>query len=126
VPDELISLENVLKLFGDDYLTFEGQGDASQTLTVTSSGQHWPISRLVGKSDYVREMFRTKRAEIRDSGYDSSSGLSVSFRKLVEQPTARARFRPVCSAFYNNLVRELRDAEEYVAHIEGQKAVFQF
>ncbi len=121
------SLEVASRLFGEDVLRFDPNSNGSKSLVVGSSMKHWPLQCSLGGSPYLKSVFAVARKDVsEDLVFKESASDNVTVNDLLRSDKAGAKVLDGCSKLYSILKKELREAVEYVSHIEETSALFDF
>jgi hypothetical protein len=131
VLKDVITVELISKVCGKDRLTFRhvSSGGWIDSFTHVASGAFWPTLRLIYDSEYGADIFQVVKGRERLEGavYEETvEGDSITIDQLLKIESVRKGIETSCSAFCECLQKELREAEDFVAHVESTKAVFQF
>lgn len=125
VPIELIS-----KICGKDYLTFgdDSTGGGISSLTLSSTGSFWPTWMLLSNSEYAVDIFAVvkNRASCEGALFKSAEGDLITIDQLMKIESLKKGVEAACSMLCQLLQKELREAEDFVTHVESTKSVFQF
>lgn len=117
----------MMKACGNDRLNFPGDSSGPQSLTVASTGSSWPGTCLLPNSPYVHEVFEVTRIDPDALPIEKVGGeRSLMISQLLNSPNFKQKTGEACSKFCNSLQDKLREAEAFVAQVEGMKTVFQF
>lgn len=121
------SLEVASRLFGEDCLRFDPNSNGSRSLTVGSSMKHWPLQCSLGGSPYLKAVFAITRKDVSDDLIvKESASDNVFVKDLLRSEKAGAKVLDGCSKLYSILHKELKEAEDYVRHVEETTALFDF
>ena len=122
-----ITPELISKVFGKDQLYFPDGSSTVQGLTVFSTGCFWPTSQLLNGSEYINEIFKVARQSLDGTSFEKiTDGESITVDQLLKTEAHKKVVEAACSKFCQLLQKELREGENYVAHVESTKTVFQF
>lgn len=122
-----ITPELISKVCGKDQLSFSDGSSTTQRLRVNSTAGFWPTSQLLNSSEYINEIFKIARQSLDSTSFEKATdGEWITVDQLLKTETHKKVVEAACSKFCQLLQKELREGDDYVAHVESTKTVFQF
>jgi hypothetical protein len=120
--------QKILECCGGDQLAFRGPKAGVKRFTGFSTGQHWPTSHLMhDDTTYAYKFFDIDRNEVRSTPLNKDGDAEViTVAELLEIQACKAKVEEACKKLFTLLLNDLREAEEFVSHVEQRKAVFEF
>lgn len=122
-----ITPELISNVCGKDQFNFLDGSSAVQSLTVVSTGCFWPTSQRSNVTEYLNEIFKVARVSLIGASFEKTTdGESITVDQLLKTEAHKEVVEAACSKLCQLLQKELREGEDYVAHVESTKTVFQF
>lgn len=120
--------EVAIRIFGKDRLNFHSNKiNAPQSMTIDSCSMHWPLTKYINGSVYIREMFvipnKCFEGALVDEGVQRES---LTVKEMIESSKCHSRALAACSSYYKRLIDDLKSSEEFVAQVESMKSAFEF
>lgn len=126
--DYELQRKKMLQCCGQDQLAFRGPKAGIKRFSWFSTGLHWPTWNLMyNDTTYAYRFFTIERNDLRSVPLRKDGDAEViTVGELLEIPVCKAKAEEACKKLFAMLAATLRDAEEFVSHVEQTKAVFEF
>jgi hypothetical protein len=113
---------------GKDELSLKQSDIRERSITVLSTGHHWPTSRFGEASRrYANDFFTLDFSRLDRSKVRADRTMSkISVRELLDSDDYGAATETICRTFLQRLIPELEDAEKYVKQVDERKEAFTF
>jgi len=122
-----ITPDLISRVCGKDLLRFLDGSSTVQSLTIVLDRCFWPTSQRRNVTEYINEIFKVARVSLIGASFEKTTdGESITVDQLLKTDAHKEVVEAACSKYCQLLQKELREGENYVAHVESTKTVFQF